>query len=196
MVSHMPAYRTIKSIDLPRQNILPSHDLPRDIVDEQVRVRETTRARGNYYHCFVVRDEMTKNVICPCGSNESRKTCCGPYLDGTSQPQTATRCMRSRYSAYVEHNSDYLLQSWHPLSRPKIVEFDPSTVWLGLSVKRSENGRTKDSKGVVEFTARYRVHGMVSRLHEISQFKSENGRWYYLSGRPGGSQTNPQHSDG
>jgi SEC-C motif-containing protein len=30
--------------------------------------------------------------------------------------------------------------------------------------------------------ARYREHGRGHRLHEISRFVRENGRWYYVDG--------------
>jgi SEC-C motif-containing protein len=36
--------------------------------------------------------------------------------------------------------------------------------------------------GTVEFVARVRHNGRATRLHEISRFVRENGRWFYLDG--------------
>jgi uncharacterized protein YchJ len=40
---------------------------------------------------------------------------------------------------------------------------------------------TGDS-ATVEFVARCRVGGRAQRLHEISRFVREDGRWYYVDG--------------
>ncbi|MBP6053850.1 MAG: hypothetical protein KA739_18540 [Pseudomonadales bacterium] len=34
----------------------------------------------------------------------------------------------------------------------------------------------------VEFVARYKVGGKAHRLHEVSRFIREDGRWYYVDG--------------
>ena len=34
----------------------------------------------------------------------------------------------------------------------------------------------------VEFVARYKVKGRAHRLHEVSRFVREGGRWFYLDG--------------
>lgn len=90
--------------------------------------------------------------------------------------------MRSRYSAFVEQDEQYLLASWHPDTRPSRVRFDPEQRWLGLSIKRLEAGGSGDSEGKVEFVARYKVRGKGFRLHEISRFEKIDGLWYYLDG--------------
>ncbi len=89
--------------------------------------------------------------------------------------------MRSRYSAYVRGLGDYLLATWHASTRPAALDPDagPPAKWLGLDVKvRTETGDT----ATVEFVARYRVGGCAQRLHEISRFVREDGRWYYVDG--------------
>ena len=88
--------------------------------------------------------------------------------------------MRSRYSAYVLQRSDYLLKTWYPSHRPTEVDFDANTKWLDLQVKMH---RTIDGEHAeVEFVARYRVQGKASRLHELSRFVYQEGRWYYIDG--------------
>lgn len=89
--------------------------------------------------------------------------------------------MRSRYAAYVLELWSYLVQTWHPSTRPGAI--DPPTVptvWLGLLVKRHEQPDV--DRAIVEFVARYKVHGRATRLHEISRFVREDGRWFYLDG--------------
>ncbi len=87
--------------------------------------------------------------------------------------------MRSRYSAYVLGLADYLLSTWHPGTVPGELELAPVR-WLGLQVCRSQ--ASKDA-GVVEFVARYRENGRGVRLHEISRFVREDGRWLYVDGQ-------------
>ena len=51
---------------------------------------------------------------CPCGSNRTYDDCCGPYLEGRSDPPTAEALMRSRYTAYARGAIDYLLATHDP----------------------------------------------------------------------------------
>ena len=90
--------------------------------------------------------------------------------------------MRSRYSAYVVLDADYLLHSWSNLSRPAEVQLDSSQRWLGLKVLNTEAGGPDDHKGTVEFVARFKVAGKAHRMHEVSRFVRESGRWVYLDG--------------
>lgn len=91
--------------------------------------------------------------------------------------------MRSRYSAYVRRDADYLLASWHPSTRPAALSLDEAaggrTTWLGLSVQKAI--RTGPDTAEVEFLARYRIGGgSAVRMLEHSRFVREDGRWYYL----------------
>lgn len=90
--------------------------------------------------------------------------------------------MRSRYSAFVLGQLDYLLASWHPSTRPATLERDPRGMrWLGLDVRRHVQHDAQTA--TVEFVARYRHGGAPAvRVHEVSRFVHEDGRWYYLDG--------------
>ncbi len=89
--------------------------------------------------------------------------------------------MRSRYSAYVLGLVDYLLDTWHPGTRPAALEPDPPGLrWLGLEVRRHEV--TGEDRAVMEFVARSKLGGRAHRLHETSRFVRERGRWYYVDG--------------
>lgn len=91
--------------------------------------------------------------------------------------------MRSRYSAYVRGDSDYLLASWHPSTRPSSLSLDEPaaarTHWLGLKVERAFD--TGPDSAEVVFLARYRFGGgSAVRMTEHSRFVREHGRWFYL----------------
>ena len=94
--------------------------------------------------------------------------------------------MRSRYTAYVLGLEDYLLQTWHPDTRPAILDSgldlvgEVQTKWLGLQIKQFV--ALSASCATVEFVARYKIAGKAERLHENSQFRKINQRWYYLDG--------------
>jgi SEC-C motif-containing protein len=89
--------------------------------------------------------------------------------------------MRSRYSAYVLKLEDYLHATWHLATRPCEVDLTvDDTKWLGLEVKKL--ALQDDNHATVEFVARYRVAGKGHRLHELSRFVREDGRWYYVDG--------------
>ncbi|MFN5348352.1 MAG: YchJ family protein [Polaromonas sp.] len=125
---------------------------------------------------------------CPCGKISASKkplafsACCARYLadlKNTPAPDAQT-LMRSRYSAFVMKRSDYLLATWHASTRPAEVSTDDHTKWLGLEVRR--HTVTDADHAQVEFVARYRIAGRGARIHELSRFVREAGRWYYLDG--------------
>lgn len=87
--------------------------------------------------------------------------------------------MRSRYSAFVLDVRAYLLETWHASERPALIEPpEPGLSWLGLQVKRAV--LLGPDLGVVEFVARSKLGGRAHRLHEVSEFVREGGRWFYL----------------
>lgn len=120
---------------------------------------------------------------CPCNPAKPYAQCCGPLHAGTAVAPTAEALMRSRYSAYACADTAYLLATWHASTRPAGIDLgDPgSTRWLGLDIRR--HAATGADAAVVEFVARHRCVGAsAQRLHEISRFVREDGRWYYLDG--------------
>lgn len=93
----------------------------------------------------------------------------------------AEHLMRSRYTAFVLNELDYLLETWHVSTRPtNLEESPPGLKWLGLQVRRY--ALQDDDNATVEFVARSRHNGQASRLHEISRFVRENGQWFYVDG--------------
>ena len=115
---------------------------------------------------------------CPCGTDRAYAACCGRYHAGEAAPD-AEALMRSRYSAFVTGNADYLRATWHPDTRPDELGLDApgaqKTTWLGLTVK--SHRVTGPETAEVEFVARYRVGGgSAVRLHERSRFVRIDGR--------------------
>jgi len=124
-----------------------------------------------------------ETVPCPCQSGRSYAQCCAPLHGGEAVADNAEALMRSRYSAYVRGDAAYLLASWHASTRPVALDLSDAgaTRWLGLDVRSHE--QHDSDHAIVEFVARYRTGGEPAvRLHEISRFVREDGRWYYVDG--------------
>lgn len=87
--------------------------------------------------------------------------------------------MRSRYTAYVLGLDAYLLDTWHPSTRPAAIEPQPEGLrWLGLELRRrSDDGA---DRATVEFVARSKLGGRAHRLHETSRFERVDNRWFYV----------------
>ena len=89
--------------------------------------------------------------------------------------------MRSRYSAFVLDELEYLLKTWHASTRPASLEANPPGMkWLGLQVR--SHTLQDATHATVEFVARSRLAGQATRLHEVSHFVREDGQWFYLNG--------------
>lgn len=122
-------------------------------------------------------------TLCSCESGNTYNQCCQPYVEQTSNAPTAEALMRSRYTAFVLLNADYLRYSWHPDTCPKHIRLNENTQWLGLKIKNTVAGEVNDDTGEVEFVARSKNNGKASRLHETSQFCRFDGRWVYVEGK-------------
>ncbi len=117
---------------------------------------------------------------CPCGLGPPYEACCAPLHGLTIAAPTAERVMRARYSAFALEDERYLLESWHPSTRPATVGFDPAQRWIGLDIVATTGGGLLDAEGTVEFDARYEHGGQPGALHEVSRFAREGGRWVYV----------------
>lgn len=95
--------------------------------------------------------------------------------------------MRSRYSAYVLGELDYLFDTTHPSAQESSLKaayrstYD-SIQWIGLEVLDTFQGGAGDKTGKVEFEASYIQGGQKSVHHEKSRFKRHAGKWHYLDG--------------
>ena len=120
---------------------------------------------------------------CECGSGVSADRCCVRYVEGEVAAPTAQALMRSRYYAFIHRNAEYLLESWHPSSRPTTLDFEQDTTqWQKLQILDCVDGDVNDTRGIVEFKAYYVDGGRRHCLHERSSFIREAGRWHYVDG--------------
>lgn len=123
---------------------------------------------------------------CPCCSGKPFKSCCEPFLKDEKKPETAEHLMRSRYTAFVLKDMEYIAntQAENAADGFDLEEAKKSAnhaKWCGLSIidPGKKNGSDKDE---VEFCARYIAGDQLHLLHERSQFKKINGQWFYTSG--------------
>jgi len=124
-------------------------------------------------------------VRCPCGSGDTYVACCGRLHSGAARAATAEQLMRSRYTAFVVADADYLLRTWHPSRRPASLELDDDLRWVRLDVLDVVAGGFLDSTGEVEFEARWRRDGERGVQRERSRFVRRDGAWLYLDVVPG-----------
>jgi SEC-C motif-containing protein len=123
---------------------------------------------------------MIKNK-CYCGLDKTFEDCCEPIVKGIQKAITAESLMRSRYSSYATHQVDYLLATTHISERKyhsklEIQNWATSNQWLQLEIIAV----TEDT---VEFKAYYLDNKLQKQIHhERSNFKIENGSWFYIDG--------------
>lgn len=115
---------------------------------------------------------------CPCGINLIFKECCEIIHLDITKANNAEQLMRSRYSAFVLGNIDYLMLSHHSSTRPieekeEILEWAKSVIWQKLEIINT----TEDS---VEFKAFFKANNIDQYLHENSRFIQEENIWKYL----------------
>ncbi len=122
---------------------------------------------------------------CYCGSNKEYTDCCEIAHNDLSAVKTAEQLMRSRYTAYVMANGNYLMRSHHSATRPTkeknaIVNWAKSVNWIRLEVLEKSKGSQKDNEGNVSFKAYYFEDGKVEVISENSAFTREDSNWVYL----------------
>ena len=122
---------------------------------------------------------------CPCGSGIGYSECCGPIISGNVAAPTAEALMRSRYTAYVKGEIDYIIRTYvraDGADRKATEDWSRKADWKGLSLLRVEKGGPEDSEGIVEFVAQYEMNGRAEEHHETAQFVKKDGAWLYDSG--------------
>ncbi|MCL2442809.1 MAG: YchJ family protein [Treponema sp.] len=124
---------------------------------------------------------------CPCGNPRDYSSCCEPYITGKAKPPTAEALMRSRYSAYVKHEIDYIINTCvnrgdKDIDYKSTREWSEKSKWLGLKIISAEKGGLTDTEGTVEFEATYEKDGLKDVHHEIGKFKKEKDEWLYVEG--------------
>lgn len=128
---------------------------------------------------------------CSCGNSKSFKECCEPLLKGELEAANPETLMRSRYSAFVHRDIDYLHDTLDPQAR---YDFDEEATrnwaekaeFTGLEIISTS---AEGNKGHVEFKAHYKMtdpaDGSVKEFihHEHSKFRKQGGVWYFRDGK-------------
>jgi SEC-C motif domain protein len=122
--------------------------------------------------------------LCPCGSGNEIARCCEPYIQGAQKAPTAEALMRSRYTAYVQENIDYLKETLTPAQQADFSAEDTrkwarESEWLGLEVRATEKGGAEDEQGKVEFAAHFNANGQKQTHYETALFEKVDGQWRY-----------------
>ncbi|WP_308991845.1 YchJ family metal-binding protein [Mariniflexile litorale] len=122
---------------------------------------------------------------CYCGNKIPYSECCEKIHHDIHQAITAEQLMRSRYSAFVKADGNYLMQSHHSSTRPikekkSIIKWAKSVQWIKLEVLETSKGKSNNTEGTVTFNAYFYEKGNVEVIHEKSTFIKENNHWTYL----------------
>ncbi len=122
---------------------------------------------------------------CYCGQEKTYANCCEIIHKNREKALTAEQLMRSRYSAFVLANGDYLMQSHHKSTRPlkekkALVKWAKSVNWIKLDIQDTTQGQQHQNAGTVTFNAYFFENGKVDCIHEKSAFIKEDNLWYYL----------------
>jgi len=122
---------------------------------------------------------------CPCLSQQTYDQCCGKYHQSGGHAPTAEALMRSRYTAYVMGDAQYLFRTWHASTRPSLQSLKasgPQTL-IALKILSTQAGGVDDQKGMVEFiSSRFSpsMMGEIEQHKEKSLFTRVKGNWVYI----------------
>ena len=95
--------------------------------------------------------------------------------------------MRSRYSAFVKADIDYLFDTLAPeerkdFSRDATEDWAKDSKWLGLDILETEDGGEADATGTVTFTAHFIRDGKTLAHKEKSLFRHDPKAGWYFAG--------------
>lgn len=115
---------------------------------------------------------------CICGNDLTYEACCARFIEGNENPGTALELMRSRYSAYVLKNGQYLYDTCSKrLKDPNDIKAinEHSIEWLELKI-------CEENEEEVTFMAYYKENGKIDVMKEHSFFILEEGHFKYDKG--------------
>ena len=122
--------------------------------------------------------------MCYCGTDLTFENCCQPFISGQSLPEHAEQLMRSRFSAYVTNNAQYIHDTYGEEKRQDnsvadIRDFAQSCRFIKLEVLN--NSEDADLANV-EFSVKYFYQNLFCQLNESSRFEKRAGKWFYIDG--------------
>lgn len=132
---------------------------------------------------------MADKDLCPCGSGKIYEECCEPIIKGKTEALTAESLMRARYTSYVKHEIDFIINSCEEgekiaeIDRAATEQWSKESTWHGLKILNTQKGLESDDEGLVEFEAAYTDKNHLNEIHhENAYFKKVNGKWLYEAG--------------
>ena len=135
-------------------------------------------------------------MICPCGSGLAYETCCGVLHRG-GVADSAKALMRSRYSAFVLGDVDYVIRTTVPaqqglLDKASLQAWADTMTWTGLDIK-SHTAKIGKRHAQVHFCASFIDKAGEHGTHdELSAFVKIGERWYFLDPTVPQTLTNKQ----
>ena len=134
------------------------------------------------------------NNICPCKSGKTYLECCKPIILDGKKVRSAEELMRSRYSAYVTGEIEYLLDSTCEIVDPINIKLETETFSSSAFFQHLEILDVQEY--IVEFKAYFIVEKKQEVLHEKSNFLHKNdGSWCYKDGYILPSEFNPKRNE-
>jgi len=129
------------------------------------------------------------DALCFCDTQKKFSECCDPVLKGERVPVHAVDLMRARYSAFVLHDIDFLMNSVtsklkKDIDRKSIEEWSKNSQWDGLEILATDQGGPGDEVGQVEFKAKFREKEEAREHHEVATFVKTGGSWFFDDGKP------------
>ena len=110
-------------------------------------------------------------LMCYCGDIKTFENCCEMLISGRSKVNTALELMRSRYSAYVLGDMDYIQKTMRaPIQKNSKIPLFIKLEIMDVSIHQ------------VEFKAYFLQKGKLGILHERSHFIFDQGEWLYIDG--------------
>ncbi|GJH42575.1 SEC-C motif protein [Pasteurella canis] len=130
-------------------------------------------------------EKMTEKLtaLCPCQSDLPYQDCCAPFHQQQQFPTDAIQLMRSRYTAYVLKNIDYIVQTTVPAQQSLLPidvlkDWAQQTLWVGLTIVKHQLLSKTHSR--VEFDAYFTTDKGTQVHNETSLFVNIEGRWYFV----------------
>ena len=121
---------------------------------------------------------------CPCQSGLEYQDCCQPLHQYQKIASTAEQLMRSRYSAFVLAEIDYIVKRTVPLQQTllnskALYQWARNTEWDGLEIVKVVP-EMDNNHALVEFNAFFLHENKRMTHHEWSAFVRIAQQWYFL----------------
>ena len=122
-------------------------------------------------------------TLCYCCSDKPFADCCQPLLAGHTTAKSPLELMRSRYSAFVAHNTEYINKTMTNKTDPGAPTNTESTslIWTRLEILQAP--ATNNCFGEVEFIAHCQLGNNQQQVHEHSLFEKIDNEWFYIGAK-------------